>query len=152
MAFYDIEDNENYFGNVAEMICHYFASGDSETDEEIWYKMQNLNECQIDPLRIVECDYRPFTKKQLYYGDRMGLVSHPRYEVMKHLLPWYWEYTIMRLCARMENHPLGALNGIIEYAERCWFDLPLNAKFLANLNVWRVAIFLRSTEKQLSLF
>lgn len=154
MAFYDIEDNNSYFGNVAELLRHYFARNTSETDEDLWYKIQNLDECRIDPLRIIKIDYRPFTAKYTYYGTGMGIISHPRYEVMKHILPWYWNFTVVELCRKLKDYPHDTLSGMVEEAEQRWFKLPLNAKFLANLNVWRVAVYLRCSgnAKQLNLF
>lgn len=156
MAFYDIEDNDSYFDNAAEMIRHYFASSDVETDEELWYNIQNLSECQIDPLRITACDYRPFDTKYMYYGSKMGLISHPRYEVMKHLLPWYYKFTLTELCKNMADYPRDMLRQIVQKAEQDWFRLPLNAKFLSNLNLWRTAIYLQANKMsetiQLELF
>lgn len=154
MAFYDIGDNENYFSSVYEMLRRYFAISDRDTDEEIWYKIQNLGEIQIDPLRIIEVNYRPFEKKNLYYGNSMGIITHPRYETMKHILPWYWRFTIVELNKVMADYPPNTLLKIIQTAERNWFELPLNAKFLANLNLWRVALYIRQQGKaiQLNLF
>lgn len=153
MAFYDIDDNENYFASVIEMLRHYFALGDIAADEELWRRVQNLNECPIDPLRIVKCNYRPFETKYIYYTTTIGIISHPRYAVMKNLLPWYWDFTIMAQIQRMQNYTPETLQRVIQDAEQDWLELPLNAKFLANLNKWRVAIHLLSLQnKQLKLF
>jgi hypothetical protein len=151
-SFFDYGNDNDYFDNAGEMLKFFFAENDAGiSDVDLWHKIQDMD--GFDPLRTVQCDYRPFDKKWIYYGDKMGLISHPRYEVMKHLLPWYWNFTVMELLKKMNTWGFEPLKNIIEVAERDWFRLPLNAKFIANLNLWRTAIYLSSeSAKQLSLF
>lgn len=142
--FWDIDNDDNHFDCALDLLCHFFNGGDPAQDErELWRRVQDVVRHPFDPLRIVHADYRPWDTKYLYYSDKMGLISHPRFTVMQHLIPWYYRFTVKNLAERMAGYTVNMLNDIILKAEDDWFWVPLNAKFLANLNIWRTAIYLK---------
>lgn len=153
-SFWEIENDDDHFQSAMDLLCHFFNDGKPVLDEnEFWQRLQNIIQYPFDPLQIIPINYRPWDTKYLYYSDKMGMVSHPRFTVMQHLLPWYCRYSVKYLANAMAFYTVNILNDIILKAEDNWFWEPLNAKFLANLNIWRTAICLKSVyEKQLSLF
>lgn len=143
-SFWDADNNDDHFASAGDLLRHWFDDKAPLTDEALWMRIQDVNRHPFDPLRIVAVDYRPWERKHIYYSDHMGLISHPRFSVMQHILPWYWRFTVKNLTRYMECYNNRKLVDIILRAETNWFELPLNAKFLANLNVWRTAIAVKS--------
>jgi len=152
-SFWAADNNDNHFATAVDLLRYWFDDRTTLTDEALWMKIQDVNRYPFDPLRILAVDYRPWDQRYTYYSDRMGLIAHPRFKVMRHLLPWFWEFTVANQYWEMANYGYLRLEEVIQSAERRWLELPLNAKFLANLNVWRTAITLKSvTTRQLRLF
>lgn len=162
MAFRDQDSNDSFFPNSGELLWHFYSGFlyndypgltieelravpfDSRPWDRLWDALwqPSTRGCLggHDPLRIVYFDYRPFDGcKWFYYSKKRGMISHPRYESFRSMLPWYWWYTLIELQDRMRNMTRAELEHDAATAEEYYFKLPLNARFIANLNVWRMA-------------
>lgn len=90
----------------------------------------------------VPIDYRPFDRKFVYYTGRIGIISAPRWAIMKHFLlstDCQWRYGTERLLWVYEDKPNEELSYecrlTIENMEQC----PLDEQWLCDFNMFRVA-------------
>lgn len=163
-AFRDLDNNDNFFPNAGELLWHFYGyllpdfkaltqeelmavPFDSRPWDRLWDALwqPSTRGClgAYDPLRLCCYAYRIFDDhKWIFYGKKRGMISHPRYWIMRHMAPWYWWYTLIELQDRMRNMTRADLEHDAATAEEYYFKLPLNARFIANLNVWRMATWI----------
>lgn len=65
-------------------------------------------------------------------------MGSPRYDVMKHLLPWWWYFATPNLLKIVPEMDGGTLRSESETAEEDLQLLPLNMKWIATYNYARV--------------
>lgn len=130
----------NFYATSGDLLRDQFwrdCKEDAPDPEELWRHAWASN---FDPCRIVPTMYRPWDRRYLIYTDRHGgTIAAPRYEVMKNAVPWYWWYTLRELWKVMPHKSLPVLQQTVGECEARAFHLPLNGKWVANFNLWRVA-------------
>ena len=129
--FYAWENRDNFAECGADLLTLW--CGDK------WKNLREFGPGDPFDFRVVSIDYLPFEKKWLYYtGKSRGLMGSPRYDVMKHLLPWWWHFATPNLLKIVPEMDGGTLRSESETAEEDLQLLPLNMKWIATYNYARV--------------
>lgn len=137
--FTDPRNDRDLFDSIPQLITYCWGT-QHPTHEQFRH----------DPCRVVRIDYRPFDTKFIYYGSRRGLIGHPRWETMKHLVPWYFRFSREQLIQRLRQVSRSRL----ELMREVWDDYrpPLDMKFVARGNVLWALDCLLAEPAQLELF
>lgn len=130
----------NFYATSGDLLRDQFwrdCKEDAPDPEELWRHAWASNS---DPCRILQMDYRVWDKKYVIYTDHHGgTIAAPRYKAMRIHLPWFWWFTLRELWKVMPHKSLPVLQQTVGECEARALHLPLNGKWVANFNLWRVA-------------